>query len=252
MKTGLQLTAAAVPFAAPDGTGSTVLVALRVRQASIEPASPPPEHVEIFTGAFDRDGQSPGWLHQTFDVSAGREPGGVLQYDTVARLDLRPGSYEIRVATGHRAAARTGSVYTYVEVPDFTKAPLSLSGVVLEDAATVPVTPADVFSAVIPLTPTAEREFAREDGVSAFVRVYQGGDGPLTPVAVRAKILDTRVGAAFDATSTLEPDRFGRARDADFRLSLPLERLAPGAYLLTVEAILGAHAARRDVRFTIR
>jgi hypothetical protein len=258
-KTGLRLSAVAMPFAARNGKGGTVLVALRVRQAATEPAGPAPqatgsatEHVEIFTSAFDRNGRSPGWLRQTLDVSSGERGDGTLQYDAVASLELPPGSYQIRVAAGHRNAARVGSVHTEVTVPDFTREPLSLSGLVLDDAATAPATPAEVFSALLPVSPTSRREFATADRVTAFMRVYQGGGGPLAPVRIRAQVVDTGVKVTFDETSTLERDEFGLDRAADFRLELPLQRLAPGAYLLTVEATLGTHVTRRDVRLTVR
>ena len=54
-----------------------------------------------------------------------------LRYDALARLQLKPGRYEIRVAVQHRRAGRLGSVYAYVDVPDFAKSGPWLSGVVL-------------------------------------------------------------------------------------------------------------------------
>jgi hypothetical protein len=48
-------------------------------------------------------------------------------------------------------------------------------------------------------------------------------------------------------------DRFSAARSTDVTLDLPLDRLRAGAYLLTIEAALGARRTpRRDVRFIIR
>src|SRR5204863_600428 len=111
--------------ASHDAAGATVLIALGVQQAKVEPAPAGPEHVEIFASAFDRRGRSPGWMRQTVEVTPSEGAAGTLQYDAVTRLDLRPGAYELRIAGSHRDAARSGSVYTYVEVPDFAKEPLS-------------------------------------------------------------------------------------------------------------------------------
>ncbi len=47
-------------------------------------------------------------------------------------------------------------------------------------------------------------------------------------------------------------EAFGPDRSADYMYHLPLRRLTPGAYLLTIEARLGSITNRRDVRFSVR
>jgi len=54
-----------------------------------------------------------------------------------------------------------------------------------------------------------------------------------------------------DETSRLEPARFGSSRSADVPFQLPLARLGAGEYLLSVEAVAGKNAARREVRFSV-
>jgi hypothetical protein len=144
-------------------------------------------------------------------------------------------------------------VYVDVDVPDFEKAPLSLSGVALAVAPGVPVAPAGALGDLVPVIPTTERSFARAERVSAFLRVHQGGKSAIAPVALAIRILDGTGAAVFEETATLAPDRFsagGRAADVTF--APPLVRLAPGDYLLTFEATLGRTAGRRDVRFVVR
>ena len=46
---------------------------------------------------------------------------GQLRYEAVSTLTLQPGTYEIRVAARHEHANDTGSIHTYVDVPDFDK-----------------------------------------------------------------------------------------------------------------------------------
>jgi VWFA-related protein len=251
-KTGLQLSAVAMPFASRDASGHTVFVALNVQQTKIEPAPTGPEHVEIFAGAFDREGRSPGWLRQAVDVGAPDASSGTLQYGAVSVLRLRPGTYEIRVGAEHREAARTGSVYTYVEVPDFAKEPLSMSAIVLGGGSATVVTPTDDFGDLIPFVPTSRRVFARTETVPVFARVYQGGEGAMSPVAARVRVVDAAAKGVFGGGTTLPLEEFDVNRSAPFRLDVPLQRLVPGEYLLTLEATLGTRNARRDVRFTVR
>ena len=230
----------------------TVLIALGVQQAKVEPAPAGAEHVEIFASAFDRRGRSPRWMRQPVEVTPGEGAAGTLQYDAVTRLDLRPGAYEIRIAGSHRDAARSGSVYTYVEVPDFAKEPLSLSGVVLQSGSARLATPRAVFETMTPVAPTSRREFLRGETVTVFARVYQGGQTPLADVVTQVRVVNTDAKAVFSGTATLAAAEFGDTRSTELKLDVPLQRLAPGEYLLTLDATSGKLAARRDVRFTVR
>lgn len=256
-RTGLDMTVTAAPFASAGRTEAEVIVAVRVRepQHPIEPAGHTPrelETVEIFTGAFDRDGRNVAWLTQRVDVKPGAGPDG-FHYDALARLQLRPGRYEIRVAAQHRRAERAGSVYAYVDVPEFAKAGLWLSGIVLASPATQLATPADAVADLSPVVPTSQREFAQGDNVTVFVRAYQGGGNATASVSMRARIIDAASRNVFDHETALQAADFIGERGAQVQIDLALERLAPGPYLLTIEATRGAKdTARRDVRFAVR
>jgi VWFA-related protein len=256
-KTGLEITVAVAPFASSGRTGAEVVVAVGVRQPR-NPSDPAgqsprePESVEIFTGAFDADGRNVAWLRQSVEVTPETTTDG-FRYDALTRLTLTPGRYEIRVAARHRLAERVGSVYAYVDVPDFGKAGPWLSGLVLASPATLLATPAAAVAELSPVVPTSQRAFARTGNVTAFVRVYRGGGNATTPVALRARIIDAASQSVFEHGTTLQATELARERGAEVRLDLPLERLAPGEYLLTIEVTRGAkETARRDVRFAVR
>jgi hypothetical protein len=148
--------------------------------------------------------------------------------------------------------AHTGSVYTYVDVPDFAHEALSLSGVELE------VVPAPMSAAtgalitLMPVTPTAQREFNRSDRVTAFLRVYQGGSSPVSAVRVTTRLTGEKGRATVESSTLLDTGSFSAARAMDYRYELPTARLAPGQYLLTVEVTLGKVTSRREVRFSVR
>jgi hypothetical protein len=255
-KTGLEMAVTAMPFAGADRAEADVIVALGVREPPNpskprSSAEPDVESVEIFTGAFDGEGRNVAWLRQSADVKGAAGANG-LRYDALARLKLKPGRYEIRVAVQHRRAGRLGSVYAYVDVPDFAKRGPWLSGVVLGGPSTVLATPTDAVADVSPVVPTSQREFARTDTLTVFVRVYRDSENA-GPVPVRARIVDAASKAVFDNTVTLQAADLARERGAEVRLDLPLDRAAPGQYLLTFEATrVGRETARRDVRFAVR
>jgi hypothetical protein len=88
--------------------------------------------------------------------------------------------------------------------------------------------------------------------VSAFLRIYQGGNGRLVDVPLTTRILDATGAEAFRQSDKLAADRFGSGRAADVNVAVPLERLAAGEHLLTFEAALDKVTVRRDVVFTMK
>ena len=171
----------------------------------------------------------------------------------VSALPLEPGSYEIRAAAELPGGA-TGSVHTFVDVPDFRQAPLSISGVLLHVAPEEPVASRDEIDGVLPFVPTARRTFTSTDAVSAFVQVSQGTSrkDPLQPVALILRIDDAQGTAVRNQTATLTPAEFTGHRTANSRLSLPLRELPAGPYLLTLQATLGERRTERLVRFQLQ
>jgi hypothetical protein len=183
-------------------------------------------------------------------AGAGTQPAGL---GLVSALALEPGSYEIRVATESPGGA-TGSVHTFVEIPDFRKAPLSMSGVLLHVAPEEAVASRDEIDEALPFVPTARRTFSSGDTVSAFVQVSQGTarKDAIQPVTVLLRISDTSDAAVRNRTGTLTAAEFANNRTANSRLGVPLQGLSPGQYLLTLEATLGGRRAQRSVRFAVR
>jgi hypothetical protein len=88
--------------------------------------------------------------------------------------------------------------------------------------------------------------------VTAFFRLYQGGNDRLAPVTLETRIVDAAGKALLETSEAVEAASFGDARAADHRFRLPLSTFTAGEYLLTFEATLGKAVVRRDVRLQIR
>jgi hypothetical protein len=170
----------------------------------------------------------------------------------VSALALAPGSYEIRVGT-ELSDGTAGSVHTFVDVPDFAHESLSMSGVLLHVAPEDPSAPRDEIDGLLPFAPTARRAFTQKDSVSAFVQVSQGTSrkAALVPVAMTLHIVDVQDRALRDQSSTLGPAAFASNRTANATIAVPLAGLAPGPYLLKLDATAGEKSAGRVVRFSV-
>jgi hypothetical protein len=105
------------------------------------------------------------------------------------------------------------------------------------------------IAAVVPVVPTVARAFTRDDVVHAFLRIYQSRDPQ--PVTVTTRVIDTANRTVVEQRRDLSVDAF-LAHSADVDVPLPLSQLAPGQYLLTIEATRGEARAERSGRFEVR
>ena len=118
-------------------------------------------------------------------------------------------------------AVADGSVYFDVDVPDFSKGEVKMSGVVLNATPNVPVAPADALARLIPIVPTARREFWQNDRVTAFLRIYQPGQNPAA-VLLTARVRDSADRTVFERTDSVEAEVFVKDRSAEYRVELPI------------------------------
>ncbi len=246
----MQITAA--PFAVPGRKTAALAIVLTLRQPLQRGVTHVADLADVVVGAYGVEGGRPVAFQRLKTDAEVRALGNVpLEYELLSQLDLKPGRYHLRVAAISPGEAKSGSVHIDVEVPDFAKRPLSLSGIVVAVTPSTLAAPKDRFAALLPIVPTAQRDFRRGDRASAFLRVYQGGKGAPKPVLMDARILNGAGKAAFHITEAVTPEQFGAARSADYAIHLPIAQLAAGPYLLSLEATVDRDTARRDLRFTI-
>jgi hypothetical protein len=244
---GQPLAMAAMPFANPAGGTPKVAVVVRVEPPKADPAVPiadaSPARKDTFEGvivAFDRSGKIAASRKQTGTVPW--RPGDTAPppYEVFTGLELDPGRYEIRAAFESRGTR--SSVYAFVDVPALDDAALRLSPIALALHPPPLSAPREEVSDVLPVVPTAQRRFTNTDIVDAFVRVHHNGPSPpITSLAVRIVDADDR---------TVFEEQRDRVGD-DNTVELPLERLAPGEYLLAFTATAGDDRAVQQLRFTV-
>lgn len=241
----LPLGVTAAVFAAPDGREAVVSVVAAVTGAAASGAKS--WQAEVATTAFDLEWRPRASHRQTIEVTP--RPGApTLTIDVISALGLLPGRYELRVAAD--SSGRTGSVFVDLDVPDFRTAPLAASGVVITTLP-VPYTASERLAAVLPVTPTTRRAFRAGESAEAFVRFYQVSGDRLRDVDVSLRIADTRGEGIIQGTEVLPAAQFTETGFTDWRFVLPLDRLTPGEYLLTITARVDGATEVRHVRFGV-
>jgi len=287
----LPMAVTVAPFVTPGSRDTTVAIVLGLEQdiTGERAKGKVTETIELQTSAFSPDGSNRGSQRQNAQVVLRDGASGLVRYEMLSKIDLKPGRYELRLAAHHTNLEKSGSVYADVEVPDFVKAPLSLSGAVMNLTPSLASAPKDVLASVLPFAPTAERAFLISQKVVAFMRAYQNRDRTRVPVTLAIRIVDAHDRPVVSETQTLAADRFavveraavetaapatppgrgggfGRAPSptpaapagdpgpwaADIRYSVPLDRLGPGPHILTFEATGAGVTTTRSIRFVVR
>ena len=185
-----------------------------------------------------------------------RQAMRALGFRTHSRLELSPGRYQIRVAALVGSMGRVGSVHEDVEVPDFSKPPLAVSGVVVTSvvAGLTPTAHVDErLRDVLPAPPTTMRDFRNDEAIALFAEVYEGGGAPARDVILKAQIRDEAGQVVFEREDVRSADDMKRSKNG-YPLQISLRRFTPGDYRLRLEAesrTAGPNPVTREVAFHV-
>jgi len=244
----LRMSLNATPMAGSRRDDPTLAVSVRIDAPITRETTE--ESARLKLSLYDVDGRPATSDEKSVSVQLVPGSGNQAAYQVFWPVTVEPGQYQVRVSAEVPARDASGSVVASVTVPDFDREDISLSGIVLAGGPPWPSVPADAFAELMPVRPTTERLFDATDTVSAFVRVFQRRNRPVT---VTTRILDRDGGVVHETTETLQPDRFAGNDSADLTFQLPLAELRPGAYVLSVEAAMDAQRkTSREVHFGIR
>jgi VWFA-related protein len=175
----------------------------------------------------------------------------------VTELELPPGHYQLRLAAHDPSANRSGSVFWDLDVPDFTKPAIAMGNLILT-AASAGRTPTSLdapsLKDLLPGPPTASREFALEDTLAVFTEVYDNETSRPHTVDLSATIRADDGTQVFVTREERESPSGGAGQHVYAYLArIPLQDLAAGRFVLTVEARsrLGDKVTR-ELQFTIK
>jgi VWFA-related protein len=173
-----------------------------------------------------------------------------------SRVDLPPGRYQMRVGVRESGAGDMGTVFYDLDVPDFGREPLMMSGLLLTAPSAqrvMTVQSDETIGKVLPGAATSRRTFVTSDVLGLHAEIYAAVGQVTQRIDVTTRLIaasgqDVSVGRD-ELTGGLAA---GREKSATYSLSrtIPLRDVAPGSYLLRVEAQRRGDADRMAVRET--
>jgi hypothetical protein len=170
-----------------------------------------------------------------------------------SRAAMAAGRYQLRVGARNPVSGKTGTVFYDVIVPDFSKEPLMMSGLLLSSLAGAT---ADVFTPqrdpvaekVLGAPPTSRRTFTQAETLGWMTEIYDNSPPKQrNQIDVAARLIDEAGRDAFAAREVLTNGDAGAAKWQAFGYTgrIPLKDVPPGRYLLRVEALDRSAASRQ-------
>ena len=152
-------------------------------------------------------------------------------------IDLPPGRYQLRVAARESNTKRAGSVVYDLDVPDFTKDKLALSGLALTSATSglIPTArPKDPLAKMLPGPMTTWRDFVQGDEIALFAELYDNIK-QAHKVDIETSLRSEGGQAVFETKEERDSTELaGGPGGYGFTARVPLKDVPPGLYVLRV------------------
>jgi hypothetical protein len=217
--------------------------------------------VEVSFQAFDASGKIHGARNQAIALDLTPETRARVEQTGIRllnRIELPPGRYQLRVAARDSTRGTVGAVTYDLDVPDFSRQPIGLSGLTLTSLAGDDMftpRPDEPLKDVLPAPPSALRTFSQDDELALFGEVYDHSETPAHEVTLESTVLAADGRVMDETKDTIDSSDFDAAkRSYQYSLRIPLGDFAPGRYVLRVEAqssVANRPAATRRVGFTV-
>ncbi len=246
-QSGLTLAVQAVPFRGPAKQADvaiTVELDGRLLEFAPQPNGLFADSVEVSYFALNDDGRPQKGTRAALNLAIKPETYQRLKALGIrlnSRTALPPGRYQLRVGARDPLTGKSGTVFTDITVPEFTAKPLMMSGVLLSSAQAAAVfTPQRdaVTEKLLGAPATTQREFEQGDTLTWLAEIYDTTPGRGTrQIDVAARLVSEDGREAFSARDVIANGE-GSARWTSFGYTgrLPLKDIAPGRYVLRLEA----------------
>jgi len=255
---GLGMKVFAAPFkgVAPN---ASVLMGIELRGRDLTTAAN--GKIDLAFSAVDARGKVKASSHDTLMLNLRPETKSRVEQSGIRllnRMNVPPGHYQLRIAAFDSGGGAVGSVLYDLDVPDFGKERIAMSGLVLTSAAAsvVPTAKPDTdLRMVLPGPPAAARTFAQNDQLALFTDVYDNDVTPVHKVDIRTSLTADAGRVVFkNEEERSTADLGGKPGGFGVGTTLSLSDFEPGLYVLKVEARsrLGADVATsREVQIRI-
>jgi VWFA-related protein len=266
---GLALSAFAAPF---RGTAPKDAIALSIEIDGSKlnfkqtPQGTYANTLEVSLFASDDKGKVQDGAHDTANLNLKPQTYEIVSkssFRLIRRIQVPPGRYSLRIGAREGNGGQVGSVIYDLDAPDFSKAPVTMSGIAITSAyySHVPTASPDPkvneFKDVLPSPPTAFRVFPRGDQLAIFAEVYDNTGSTPHHMNITASVLSDDGTVVFSNADDRRSEELKGAAGGGYGYTtkIPLTSWTPGRYVLRLEAksSLGkGEGVKREVEFRVQ
>ncbi|MEQ1908094.1 MAG: VWA domain-containing protein [Vicinamibacterales bacterium] len=255
---GLTMRVFAAPFKGPQPNASVLVgVELSGRDLSLGVNS----KVDLSLMAVDNKSKIFGARTDSLTLNLKPETKARVEQSGVRvlnRMELPAGRYQLRVAARDTLKNVVGSVIYDLDVPDFYKETISVSGVTLTSlagASMMTARPDEDLKTVLPAPPIGLRTFPQNDELALFAEIYDNSGKAPHKIDIITTVLTDEGKPVFKTEDERDSsDLKGGKGGYGYTTRVPLSEIAPGTYVLNLEARsrLGNNtSATRQVQFQV-
>jgi hypothetical protein len=167
-----------------------------------------------------------------------RDGRGEIVGHSTTTADLAPGTYHLRVAALDPVTGSRGSVLHDFEVPNFSKDPVSISGLTLWE-----VQPARAA--------TTRRTFLVSETVDVSAEIYWARDDGAPMIAI--SVVDDRQAVVYRQQSSVDGPQRNQS-GLESVATIAFDRFGPGTYTVRVEAVRAGRrpwSSKRETSITL-
>ncbi len=262
---GVTLNVFAAPFMGRTPSKASLAIIMEIDPGSlrfVEKNGVFTEDLEIVIIASDASGKIQDGARDQVPLRLGARTHQLVSRDgfrVTRRLDLAPGRYQLRIAAREANAGAVGSLAYDVDVPDFSKGPLLMSGIAVSSAFGARVqtaNPDPEFKDVLPASPVAIRDFPRGDTLSVFAEIYDNLRATAHRVSIKTTILADDGSVVFSADDERRSEELGGSTGAyGHARTMSLKDVPAGRYVLRIEAralLSNGGTTSRELEFRVR
>jgi VWFA-related protein len=255
---GLTMRAFGTPF---KGTQPNASVVVGVEMVGRDLTLDNNNKIELSWLAVDNKGKAWGTRNDSLSLNLRPETRARVEQSGLRmlnRIELPPGRYQLRLAARDSAKSNVGTIIYDLDVPDFFKAPFSMSGIVLTSLSGAAMATAkndEQLKAVLPAPPIGQRSFPQNDEIALFAEIYDNTAGTPHKVDIVTTIIADEGRVLFKTEESRDSSELQGAKGGfGYTARVPLNGVPPGLYVLRVEgrSRLGQNqTARREVQFNV-
>jgi VWFA-related protein len=196
-------------------------------------------------GVFTKEGKSVFTERPDADLNLRPETHAKVTQNgvrLVRQISIASGRYQLRVAVQDSSKAKQGTAILDIDVPDFSKTDIALSGIALAanaDASVATGSAQEVFTfgGGLPGAPSTLREYPASSELAVFVEVYDNKPTPAHRLDVSATVKADDGQVVFTHKQEYSTEELhGAPGGFGFSTRIPLTGWAPGLYVLSIDA----------------